>query len=161
MAVDYYLKFDKITGESTAVKFEGNIDIESYSWGVTNTGSVVAAGAGGGAGKVSFQDIHFSTTISRASPQLFQYCARGESPGNAVLTAIQAGKSQLDFLTIKMSEVLISGYQTGGSQGEELPKESFSLNFAKVEIDYKPQQHTGALADAIRGLFDLKQIKLA
>jgi len=161
MSVDYYLKFDKITVESTAVKFEGNIDIESYSWGVTNTGSVVAAGAGGGAGKVSFQDIHFTTSISKASPQLLEYCARGQSPGNAVLTAIQAGKSQLDFLTIKMSEVLISGYKTGGSQGEELPKESFSLNLAKVEIDYKPQQDTGALADAIRGLFDLKQIKLA
>lgn len=160
MAVDYYLKFDKITGESAAAKFDGNIDIESFSWGVTNTGNAVV-GAGGGAGRASFQDIHFTASISKASPQLFQYCAEGKTPGNAVLTAIQAGKDQLDFLSIKMWDVVISGYQTGGSVSDELPKESFTLNFAKIEIDYKPQQPTGALGDAIRGIFDLKSIKLA
>ena len=37
-AVDYFIKFDGIKGESADVKHKDEIDVESWTWGETNTG---------------------------------------------------------------------------------------------------------------------------
>jgi len=42
--VDYFLKIDGVDGESTDDKHKGEINIESWSWGVTQS----TTGAGGG-----------------------------------------------------------------------------------------------------------------
>ncbi len=44
--VDYFLKFDGIKGESADAKHKDEIDVESWSFGETNT--VGGGGAGGG-----------------------------------------------------------------------------------------------------------------
>ena len=54
--VDYFLKLKGIDGESTDHKHKGSIDIESWSWGETNSGTGHAGGGHGG-GKVSIQDL--------------------------------------------------------------------------------------------------------
>ena len=66
---DFLLEIDGIKGETTDNKHEGTIEIESFSWGASNTGSM-SAGGGGGAGKVNFQDLHFTTRVNKASPLL-------------------------------------------------------------------------------------------
>ena len=38
-AVDYFIKFDGIKGESADVKHKDEIDVESWSWGETNAGA--------------------------------------------------------------------------------------------------------------------------
>ena len=67
-ASDYFLKIDGIDGESTDDRHKGEIDIQSFSWGVSNSGSM-SSGSGGGAGKASFQDIHFTRQLDKASPE--------------------------------------------------------------------------------------------
>ena len=163
MAVDYFLKIDGIAGESTALKFEGQIDIESFSWGLSNNGRAIGSAAGGGgAGKVSFQDIHFTASVSKASPVLMLSCASGKHIQSAVLTGVHNQKATLDFFTIKLTDVLVSSYQSGGSGGSDvIPQDSFSLNFAKIEYDYKPQSDTGALLEAIPAAYDLQVNKIA
>ena len=47
MAVDYFLKIDGIVGESKDSKHRGEIDLMSWSWGASQTGS---SSAGGGEG---------------------------------------------------------------------------------------------------------------
>ena len=42
MAVDYFLKIDGIDGESNDSKHKGSIDVESWSWGETQTGAHAA-----------------------------------------------------------------------------------------------------------------------
>ena len=56
-AVDYFLKFDGIDGESADAKHKDEIDVESWSWGKTTPARL--GGWRGGAGKVSMQDFHF------------------------------------------------------------------------------------------------------
>ncbi|MCP6726322.1 type VI secretion system tube protein Hcp, partial [Klebsiella pneumoniae] len=51
-AVDMFLKLDGVTGESQDSKHKGEIHIESFSWGMNQTGAS-GSGGGGGAGKVS------------------------------------------------------------------------------------------------------------
>ena len=38
-AVDYFIKFDGIKGESTDAKHKDEIDVESWSWGETHAGA--------------------------------------------------------------------------------------------------------------------------
>jgi type VI secretion system secreted protein Hcp len=156
-AVAYFLKIDGIDGESKALKHKSEIDIESFSWGATQSGTF-AAGGGGGAGKVSMQDFHFTMRVNKAGPALFLACAQGDHIKNAILTCRKAGKEQQEFLKVTMSECLVSSFQTGGHGGGDAvpPTDQISLNFAKIEVEYKEQDATGKLVGSIKTWFDLK-----
>jgi type VI secretion system secreted protein Hcp len=155
MAYDAFLKLDGIEGESTDKDHKGEIDIMSFSLGESQVGGRGAgAGSGRGAGKVSMQDIHFSTNMSKASPQLFLACASGKHISNGLLTLRKAGEQQLEFLKIKLTDVLVSSYQTGGNvldnglysplRGEaEVPTDQFSLNFSRINVTFTPQSAAG------------------
>jgi type VI secretion system secreted protein Hcp len=155
MAFDAFLKIDGIKGESTDDKHKDEIEIESFSWGATQSGTL-AFGGGGGAGKVQFSGFNFTTKMTKASPMLFLKCATGEHIKEAILSGRKAGGTQQDFLKITLSDVLVSSYQTGGSGGSDLPMEQVSINFAKIEFEYKPQKPDGSLDAAVRAGWDLK-----
>ncbi|HEY3443029.1 MAG TPA: type VI secretion system tube protein Hcp [Paludibaculum sp.] len=158
-AVDYFLKIDGIPGESQDHKHKDEIQIESFTWGATQGGGF-SYGGGGGAGKVQMQDFHFTMKINKATPKLFLACANGEHIKSAVLTCRKAGKEQQEFLTVKLTDVLVSSYQSGGSGGSDVvPMEQISFNFAKVEFEYKEQKPDGTLAGGIKANYDLKQSK--
>jgi type VI secretion system secreted protein Hcp len=159
MAVDFFLSIDGIEGESTDSKHKGQIDVMSWSWGESSSGST-SGGGGGGAGKVSMQDFAFSARLSKASPALLLACASGKHLKSAVLTARKAGKGQQEFLTFSLSDLLVSSYQTGGSEGDEVgPVDAVSLNFSKIEMEYKHLQANGKLGDSFRAGWDVKQNK--
>ena len=158
-AVDYFIKFDGIKGESVDAKHKDEIDIESWSWGATNAGSV-RSGTRATAGKVSLQDFHFVMKLNKASPALMRSCATGKHIKTAMLTSRKAGKGQLDYLTFKFYDVLVSSYQTGGAESADVvPTDQVSFNFAKIEIEYKAQKPDGSLGPADRFRYDLKAQK--
>jgi|SRR5215213_487295 len=159
MAVDYFLKIKGIEGESQDNKHPKEIQLESWSFGETQTGSF-SYGGGGGAGKVQMQDFHFVMKSNKASPKLFQACATGEHIGEAILTARKAGTDQQDFVKWTFSDLLISSYQTGGqSHSDDIPMDSISFNFAKVEVEYKEQDAKGQLGGPIKAGYDLKKMQ--
>jgi type VI secretion system secreted protein Hcp len=157
VAADYFLQITGIAGESTDAKHKNWIDVESWTWGETNPGTT-GAGGGGGAGRVQMQDFHFSTQVSKASPALFLACASGQHMKEARLAAVKTGAMQAEFLTWTFSDVLVSGYQTGGTEGE-LPMDSVSLTFSKVKVEYKAQKADGSLDAAVTAGWDKKTNK--
>jgi type VI secretion system secreted protein Hcp len=50
---------------------------------------------------------------------------------------------------IKMTEVMVTAVSTGGSGGEDRLTENVTLNFAKVEVTYTPQDPTGKAGNPI------------
>ncbi len=156
--VDYFLKIKGIEGESADSKHKNEIDIESWSWGETQSGSH-AYGGGGGAGKVAMQDFNFVMRVNKASPKILLACASGEHIGEALLTCRKAGKEQQEYLKIKFTDLLISSFQTGGSNGDVIPVDQISLNFAKIEYEYYPQNEKGGLGSKIPVHWDLKTNK--
>jgi type VI secretion system secreted protein Hcp len=112
-AVDYFLKIDGIEGEAQDKTHKNEIQLESFSWGETNAGSM-GAGGGGGSGKVAMQDFHFVMTTNKASPKLFLACATGDHIKNAILVCRKAGKDQQEYLKYTFTDLLISSYQIGG-----------------------------------------------
>jgi type VI secretion system secreted protein Hcp len=155
MATDYFLKLTEVAGESAQQGHVDEIDLLSWSWGESNAGSA-AEGGGGGSGKVNMQDFSFAMKINKASPVLFKFCASGTHIKEGVLTCRRAGKEPRPYLTIKFTDCLVSSFQTGGSAGDEIPTDSISLNFSKIEYSYTPQKADGTLGTAIPAAYDIK-----
>ena len=152
MAFDAFLKLDGIKGESADAKHKGEIDIMSFSWGMSQTG-VSATGGGGGAGKVQVHDLTVTKKTDASSPLLMLNCANGAHIKEANFVVRKAGGEQLEYLKIKLTDVLVSSYKPAsfdwsgpGDEGPEedvLPQEQVSINFAKVEFSYQPQGADG------------------
>ncbi len=157
MASDYLLEIDGIKGESKDKKHPGTIEISSFSWGCSNAGSM-ASGSGGGAGKASFSDLSFMGSTASQSPLLVLACATGQHIKSAKLFVRKQGSEQHDFYVITLSDILVSSFQHSGSDGSgQVPSESFSLNFSKIEFSYSPQKADGSLDTAIKASWNLKE----
>jgi type VI secretion system secreted protein Hcp len=155
MAVDIFLKLDGIKGESQDSKHKEEIDVMSYSFGASQSGTM-AYGGGGGAGKVQFQDLSFTHRVDKASPVLFLHCANGGHIKEATLTNRKAGKEQQEYLVIKLYDVLVSSVQQSDSAGGDLPVDNVTLNFAKIEMEYKEQKKDGTLGAGVKFNWDQK-----
>lgn len=151
----YFLKLDGIPGESTDNKHKGEIDILSFSWGLSNSGSF--SGGGGGAGKASFQDLSLTTQLSKASPKLYLACATGDHIKKATLTVRKQGKEAQEYYIITLEDVLVSGVQTGGAAGNSSITESLSLNFSKITWTYFPQKADGSLDAKVEHNWSVKE----
>lgn len=104
-------------------------------------------GGGGGAGKVSVQDLFFAKYVDRSSPNLQIACCNGKYFKNALLTVRKAGERPLEYLKITLTEVIISYISTGGG-GSERITEHIKLNFGEFKLEYVPQKRDGS-GDAV------------
>jgi type VI secretion system secreted protein Hcp len=157
-AVDFFLKVDGIEGESQDGKHKGEIDVVSWSWGETIAGD--AAERGMGAGKVSMQDFHFVMPVNKSSPRLMEACASGQHIQKAELTCRMSGREQQEYLKVTMWDLVVSSYQTGGSGGEGmLPVDQVSMNFSRIEFQYKEPKADGTLGGTVRSGWDLRANK--
>jgi type VI secretion system secreted protein Hcp len=154
MAVDMFIKIGDIKGESKDKKHGKEIDVLAWSWGVSNSGNA-QVGGGAGAGKVSVQDLSFTKYIDSASCPLLLAASNGKHYPQALLTVRKAGDKPVEYLKIKMEEVLITSLSTGGSGGEDRLTENVSLNFAKVSVDYTPQKDDGSADTTIPYSWDI------
>jgi len=158
VASDIFAKLGDIKGESLDDKHKDEIEVLSWSWGVTNGVSV--SGTGAGQGKASFHDLSFTHKIDKASPVLMQACATGVHLKEATITHRKAGKGQQEFLVIKMNDVIVTAVlDAEGKEGESA--ETVSLAFAKIDVAYRPQKADGSLDAGIHFKYDLKANKTA
>lgn len=158
MASDIFAKLGDIKGESLDDKHKNEIEVLSFSWGVTNAGSLTSGG-GAGAGRATFQDLSLVHRIDKASPALMQACATGTHIKEGIITHRKAGKGQQEYLIVKMNDILITSVTHGGASGESA-SESVSLAFAKVDLEYRGQKADGSLDAGIHFKYDLKANKV-
>jgi type VI secretion system secreted protein Hcp len=164
--VDYFLKIDGVDGEAQDSKHTKEIDVKSFSWGMSQTGTS-SMGGGGGAGKVKFNDFKVHKAIDAATPKLMEACALGKHIASGLFTARKAGGSQIEFYTIKLTDILISSVthqppatptdvETSTTPVNLTPDELVTINFAQYEISYKTQQKDGTAGGAIVHNLNLK-----
>jgi type VI secretion system secreted protein Hcp len=157
VAADIFAKLGDIKGESLDDKHKDEIEVLSWSWGVSNPVSL--AGSGAGEGRPHFHDLSFTHKIDKASPLLMKACATGVHLKDATITHRKAGKGQQEFLVIKMNDVVITALADADSA--DTSTETVSLAFAKVNVEYKPQKADGSLDAGIHFKYDLKAQKEA
>jgi type VI secretion system secreted protein Hcp len=142
MALDMFMDITGIKGESVDKAKAGQIDVLTWSWGMSNSGSA-HQGGGAGAGRANVQDLSFTKYIDKSTPELMLASCNGKHFDKATLVVRKAGEKPLEYLTITMSEVIVTSVSTGGSGGDDRLMESVSLNFASVKVDYIEQAKVG------------------
>jgi len=157
MAVDYFLKIDGVEGDSTDAQHKGELVVQSFAWAETQAGTIGPGGGGGGAGKVSMQDFHVVTRMSKASPKLFLACASGQHLKSAVLSGRRGGKEQAEFLKWTLTDVVVTSYHTaGGTDDAAVPMDSVGLSFARIDVEYQERRPDGAAAGPVKAGWDVK-----
>lgn len=158
MVSKIFAKIGNIKGESTDAKHKDEIDVLSWTWGVAQSGTM-AFGGGGGAGKANFEDFNFTHHIDKATPLLLKACATGQHVPDATITVRKAGKGQQEYLIIKLTDVLVTSVSMSVAE-DVATAESVSLQFAKVDFEYKPQKADGSLDAGIHFKYDIKANKV-
>jgi type VI secretion system secreted protein Hcp len=119
---DYYLKIDGI---------EGEIQIESFSWGITTPRD---AASGQATGKRQHKPLTITKPIDKSSPLLFRLANDGKTPKTSQVSLIKRSTEGGAPYTVTFFDVFITEFaQAGdiGSQGSE------SISFTYQKIEYK------------------------
>ena len=156
MALDSCLKLGDVKGESQVKGFEEQIQVLAWSWGMQQTGTT-HLGAGGGAGRVSVNDLSFTHYVDAATPRLIGACCTGKHYEAGTLVVRKAGGDPFPYLTIKLNDLHITSVSLGSSAGEERQTENVTLNFASFELSYQPQDDKGAKGEAITVTYDIRR----
>lgn len=145
-AVDMFIKFDGVDGESKDSAHTDEIDVLSWSWGMTNSGTL-HDGSGGGGGVVGVKDVTFTKYIDKASPDLMLQTLTGTTFNTATLYVTRddgSGTStRHDYFVIHMEKVLITSVNSGGEDTEDRVTENVTLNFEKIKVSYHEQPSGG------------------
>jgi type VI secretion system secreted protein Hcp len=132
-----YMKLEGIPGDVTTAGHQNEIESLSVQFSVSQTG-IREAGGKASARRSSLSTISVTKFLDKASPNLFLACATGQHINSAVLTFAQPVTGGLyEFLKITLTDVFISSYDV--SSGGDLPTESVTLSYSKIEYKYSPK----------------------
>ena len=156
MANSMFLKVTGADGTSTESKHKDWIEIDSYSFG-GNQQTSQAHGGGAGAGRVSFQDFHFTAKAGPCSGMGWS-CIRAGTPMAKVELHEQkaGGDSPINFVEITLEDCFMTGYSMSDSRGASEPQASYSINFAKAKFKYTGQNDKGGAAAGAEAGWDAK-----
>jgi type VI secretion system secreted protein Hcp len=113
MAFDAFIIIKGIPGESTDDKHAGWIELLSYNFGCSQSGSgqMSATGAHSG-GRADFQDFSFSHIASKASPKLMLALANGTHIDEINIELCRATGDKQKFYEYKFTKCMPSGKKT-------------------------------------------------
>jgi type VI secretion system secreted protein Hcp len=146
-AMDMFIKLGDIKGESLDSKHKDEIDILSWSWGVSNSTSVRAAGAA--TGKATVNSLVLTKYIDASSPLLFQSAVKGTVLKEATFVVRKSGGKTIEFIKIKLTDVFIASVKPGGSSNQDRMTEEITLVFGGAEYSYTPQRPDGSAGGAV------------
>ena len=153
---DIFLKIEGIDGESVDNDLKGWIELISWSWGMTQSGSSQTA-TGSGQAKVSVRDLTVVKYVDKASPRLMQYCFLATHYPKASLVVRKAGKGNapLVYYGVNLADGIVSSVNVGEMDHDGRMIETIGLNFGKFQVDYATQQGKGEEGSGFSVGFDL------
>jgi type VI secretion system secreted protein Hcp len=157
---DMFLKLEGIEGESQDSKFKDWIEVLSWNWGV-HQDATGHRGTGSGHSKASFQELHVSKHIDKASVKAFKACGKGDHIKKGKLVCRKAGgDNPLDYYIIEMDDVLITHVSNNGHGGSGAQvSETLAMSFAKFKLTYKPQSKSGTAESNVDWGFSINEHK--
>jgi type VI secretion system secreted protein Hcp len=155
-AFDGFLKIDAIPGESTDSAHPNEIVVQGWSWGMTQSGSALPGP--GVTNHATFNDLIVTKLADKASPKLMLACASATIlPQIELVLRYPGGTNQVEFLKIKLEDVVVSRITSAASStgSSPLPMEEVSFNYRKIEMIYQAVDQNGApLGPPVSGVWD-------
>jgi type VI secretion system secreted protein Hcp len=140
---DMFLKLTNIKGEALDSKHKDEIEVLSWSFGASQEGSA-HGGTGSGTGKVSIQDLTITHYVDQSSSDLLKHLTNGKHIDEGLLTVRKAGGTAVEYLKLKMTQVMVTHISNGGGAGQDRITENVTLNFRKFTQTYTGQDAKGS-----------------
>ena len=157
MAENMWVKIDGCKGEATDNDHKDEIDIESYSWGMSHP--VDPSGTGQSAGESTASQLVVTKTVDKATPNLMKFCMNAKVFPEVLLTCRKRGENPIEYLKIKMKNALVAAVSDAGSGDGAPAQESISFAFTGVEVEYTPQKEDGTPDGAVTMKWDFAKNK--
>jgi type VI secretion system secreted protein Hcp len=130
-----FLQLDGIVGESTEKDLPGAFDLEDFQLAETTTVSTTGA-VTGRAQWASTATMKFQ----KGAPDVYGAATTGRHLKDAVITVKKKkGDSKTIYYVVKLTNVLVSSVQSGGSG--DVPDLTVGLSFASVEVTFRGGQN--------------------
>jgi type VI secretion system secreted protein Hcp len=153
MASDIFVKIGNIPGESFDARHKDEIEVISFTWGLSLAARVTTE-SGGASGKPTIRELSFVHAIDKATPKLLHACAAGTHLPDATITHRRAGGQQQEFLIVRLSDVQITSVSQGGGS-DQSATETVSLAFGTIDFEYRSQKADGSLDAGDHFTYDL------
>lgn len=123
---EIYLKYDGVVGESTDSAHKDEIDVLSWSWGMSSDSKDKKG--------TCIEDLLLTKYVDSATPGFVQSAANRDQPVNAVLTVDRAGETTfvLEFSGIGVKEI-----HTHQADADDRPTEEVAFYYNKVDGTYQ------------------------
>jgi type VI secretion system secreted protein Hcp len=126
-----------IQGESQVAGHTGEIEVLSWSWGMSQQ----VHSASQLASKASVRTLNIQKAIDSSSTAIMSALKSAELLGKVVLTCRDpGGVATIDYLRITLRKARICDYEIsgGGNEGRQVA-ESLSIAFKEIEVVYTPK----------------------
>jgi type VI secretion system secreted protein Hcp len=140
---DMFLKVETarlgvIKGEATDEKHPNEIDVLSWSWGMSARSALAGAGA---SSKATLDELRIIKKIDSASTGLMSSLRSNEAIKKATLTVRKAGGHPLEYVKITLQSARITHVALDTEAAEVVERVSFA--FQKINVEYVPQGADG------------------
>jgi len=146
-----------VKGESTITGHISDMELLSYSIGVSNPVQPSPSNVGRTSGRPNFGEMVVSKKLDSTSVLLSFYCAQAKNLGKVSLYLVRqdsegANQEDLTYMTYDMEQTLISSVSVGGSG--DIPIETVTLNYSKITWTYIPQKDDMTAEGAVPKYWD-------
>ncbi|TVR82127.1 MAG: type VI secretion system tube protein Hcp, partial [Rhodospirillales bacterium] len=114
----------------------------SWSHSFNQPTSPTRSSAGSGTvEQANHADLSFTKYTDSASDDLLKMCWSGKQIGKGTLQFYRAdgNNNPVKYLEIVMEKIIVAAFSVGGGMGD-LPTETISLSYGKVQYNYIPQK---------------------
>ena len=152
--VDMFLKLTNIKGEALDAKHKDEIEVLCWSFGAVPA-RLRARRYGVGHWQGSIQDLTITHYVDQSSTDLLKHLTNGKHIDEGMLTVRKAGGTAVEYLKIKIVQVLVTHISNGGGAGQDRITENVTLNFRKFTQTYTPQDAKGSPKPASEFTWDI------
>ena len=156
-----YIKLPDIPGEVQTNAHEKWIEVTSVSLPIFRTIGEGAKGAQRRQGNTSLGDFVVTKELDSSSPKLAAAVAQGTHMDEVVVHMLSTinGDEKL-VLEVKLTNVVPSGYSFSGTGDMAVrPSETLSMNYTKIEWNYKAFSDMGEEGENFPAVYDTEKAK--
>lgn len=147
---------EDIKGECLLKGHEQELELLSYNHGLAMQVTSDQSNTARTSGKPMLGEFSVTKYMDAASPKLYDYLLRGADIGTVTVTIGRNDDgSVLPLIVYTLEETLISNISTGGGGGDK-PVETLSMNFTRIQWEYKQQDPGVEGKGAVTAVWNIK-----
>ncbi len=148
MATSCYLKADPLKGESTDDAHKDWIEVESWSFGLSQPVSGPSGTGGRAAARADFQSFCINKMVDKASVDLNLHCASGEHIAKLELEVCQETGEKVNYWKLDFENAMVQSVTVSGG-GSMRATESVCFVYDKVSWTYTAVKNDGSAGDKV------------